>query len=393
MDTITHGFAGALLGKGLFSTHKSETPEEFSPQARVAICAATLGSIFPDVDIFCDLFSHDDMAMLKYHRYVTHSIVMLPIWAALIAWLIRWAARRLKFEPPSFGWTWLATAVGIGSHILLDLATSFGTMVWSPISRARPAWDWIFIIDLAMSALLLVPQVASWVHRDPKRNVKRASRMWALFTVLALCAVWLAAAAGFPMTRWVVPVASAIFALVFFLPLRGNAGARIHRSAWARAGLILASGYLVLCVVAHQVALSHLKKFAAAQKIHAQELAAMPLAPSILHWEGLIRVADGVYRRNEEFFVGGPASYDFYPDSAPENIVQEAAPLPDTRTYLWFARFPVFRARRIGDEEILDIEDIQFMMPNSRQPRGFVYRGTFDASGNVIHEGMVRTRR
>ena len=59
-------------------------------------------------------------------------------------------------------------------------------MIWSPISRARPAWDIVFIVDFTLTALLLVPQFAAWVHRDTARNVLRASRMWALFTVLAL---------------------------------------------------------------------------------------------------------------------------------------------------------------------------------------------------------------
>src|SRR5580704_6377155 len=104
MDTITHAFAGALLGKGLFSTYKSETPTEFSPQARVAIFAATIGSAFPDVDVLYDIVSRDSLAMLKYHRYITHSLILLPLWALMIAWLVRWAARRFGIESPSFGW-------------------------------------------------------------------------------------------------------------------------------------------------------------------------------------------------------------------------------------------------------------------------------------------------
>ena len=171
MDTITHAIAGALIGKGFFSTQNcgQEKPAgEYSQPARVAIFAATIGAAFPDIDVFVDSFMHDDQAMLKYHRYITHSWICLPIWALLLAWLTRFVARRvLKIESPSFGFLWVCYAAAIASHILLDLATSFGTMCWSPLSRVRDAWDIIFIVDLTMTALLLLPQVTPYVLRKP----------------------------------------------------------------------------------------------------------------------------------------------------------------------------------------------------------------------------------
>ena len=45
MDPITHGIAGALLGKGYFAERKG----------RVAIFAATLGAVFPDIDIVAEI--------------------------------------------------------------------------------------------------------------------------------------------------------------------------------------------------------------------------------------------------------------------------------------------------------------------------------------------------
>ncbi len=393
MDTITHAFAGALLGKGLFSTRRSETPTEFSPQAKVAIFAVTLGSAFPDVDVFYDYFSRDPLAMLKYHRYITHSIVMLPLWTILLTFLIRWGARKINLTPPSFAWTALATAVGIASHLLLDLVTSFGTMIWSPISRARPAWDLVFIVDFTMTALLLVPQVASWVHRDTARNVRRASRMWGLFTLLAFSVFWLCADFEFPFSVWVVPAASAIFALIFFLPLKSNRGATIRRSTWARGGLLAASAYLLLCVYAHHVALTRLRSFAAAQKIEAQDLAALPLAPSVLHWDGLILTSTGVYRLSETLLSKGNVYLDYYPDSPPDKYLADAQQLPSVQTYLWFSRFPVFHVHPLNGNEALDITDIRFKMGTGTRSPSFTYRVTFDPAGHVIQQGMVRNSR
>jgi membrane-bound metal-dependent hydrolase YbcI (DUF457 family) len=403
MDTFTHAFAGALLGKGLFSRRGPEPETEYLPQARVAIFTATIASAFPDSDFFFDILSRDDLAVLKYHRYVTHSIVMMPVWAIVIAWLVWRLARRVGAAPPSFGVLWLVSTVAIASHILLDLATSFGTMAWSPVNRARPAWDILFIIDFTMTALVLVPQVAAWVHRDPARAVRRASRMWAFFTVLALGVHWFMGAVGYGFSWWVVLIASAAFAGVFFIPLRGGRGTRIggsairrstiRRSTWARAGLIAAGSYLLLCTAAHFVALSRLKKFAAEQRISAQEMGALPLAPSLLYWDGLIRTENGAYRLHENLLSSKTMEYDYFPDSAPAGLLETARTLQDTQTYLWFARFPVYTFRHVDGRDAIEIKDLRFMMRVRGRTPGFTFRVTFDSAGNVVQHGMARTAR
>ncbi|HUK30885.1 MAG TPA: metal-dependent hydrolase [Candidatus Acidoferrum sp.] len=393
MDTITHAFAGALLGKSFFSRRGPDPAAEYLPQARVAIFTATIASAFPDIDVPFNLLLHDNMRTLKYHRYVTHSILMMPFWAILIALLIWWLARRVGAAPPRIGVLWLASAVGIGSHILLDVATSFGTMVWSPVSRARISWDIIFIIDFTMTALVLVPQVAAWVHHEKARAAIRASRMWAFFTLLSLGVYSLAGVAGYPFSWWVVLVASAVIGAIFFFPLSGGLGARIRRSTWARAGLVAAGSYLLLCTGAHFVALSRLEKFAAEQKISALSMGALPQAPSMLYWNGLIRTEHGAYRLHENLLSTKAIEYDFFPDSAPAGLLDTARKLPDTQTFLWFARFPVFTFRHIDGNNAIEMKDLQFMMRVAGRTPSFTYRVTFDASGNIVSDGMVRSGR
>jgi membrane-bound metal-dependent hydrolase YbcI (DUF457 family) len=390
MDTITHAFAGALLGKGLFTSSRSQTPAEHSQQSTVAIFAVTAASAFPDIDVFYNNFAQDPLGMLKYHRYVTHSIIMLPLWVLLLTPIIRWGARLFGFSPPSFSWTALATAVGIASHILLDLVTSFGTMIWSPLSRVRPAWDIIFIVDFIMSAILLVPQMSAWVHRDPARSVRRASRMWALFTLLALGVLWFCAGAGYPFSAWVIPAASIVFAAVFFLPLVGNRGSKISRSSWARYGLLAASAYLLLCTFAHHVALTRLRNFAAAQKIEVINLGALPEAPSILYWDGLILASSGVYRLNESLLSTSTVNLDFFPTARPDQALANTFALPGVQTYLWFARFPVAKELHVNGNTMIEINDIRFKLRGQANVSSFAYRVTFDPAGNVIKQGMGR---
>jgi hypothetical protein len=240
---------------------------------------------------------------------------------------------------------------------------------------------------------VLVPQVAGWVHRDAARAVIRASRMWALFTLLSLGVYSLAGLAGYPFAWWVVLVASGVIGAVFFIPLRGGMGSRIRRSTWARAGLIVAGGYLLLCTAAHFVAFSRLKEFATSQKISAQEMGALPLAPSLLYWDGLIRTDRGAYRLHENLLSSKTVEYDFFPDSAPAALLDAARKLPDTQIYLWFARFPIYTLRHIDGNDAIEIKDLRFMMNIGGRTPGFTYRVTFDAAGNVIQYGMVRNAR
>ena len=92
MDPITHGITGALLGKGIFSDR----------EGRMATFAATLGSVFPDVDIVAESISRDPLAIVKYHRGITHSFIALPFFAALLAWLTIYFTRRRKIPCPSW---------------------------------------------------------------------------------------------------------------------------------------------------------------------------------------------------------------------------------------------------------------------------------------------------
>src|SRR5271156_3199844 len=123
MDTITHGIVGALIGKGFFTERNG----------RVATFAATVGAMFPDVDVVRENFSSDPLAIVKYHRAITHSFVALPFFAALLAWLTRvgfvcakkrWNLR--DWEAPPFGILFIIFAIAIASHIFLDAMTSFG---------------------------------------------------------------------------------------------------------------------------------------------------------------------------------------------------------------------------------------------------------------------------
>src|SRR5215475_4922863 len=173
MDTITHGIAGALIGKALF---RGEDLFSLRPmnRARVVTWAMMLGAIFPDADAFRDILSKNELLLITWHRSITHSLLCLPIFAVILAAISFWFARWQKWEPPSVAQLIGVYAAGIWSHILLDLVTTFGTMIWSPLEWSRPAWDMIFIVDFTLSGILLAPQLLAWIYSQPEKMRSRA---------------------------------------------------------------------------------------------------------------------------------------------------------------------------------------------------------------------------
>src|SRR5712692_423451 len=127
MDTITHGIAGALIGKAVFRGDDLFASHPMN-RGRIITWSLMLGAIFPDSDVIRDFFSSDKLLIVTWHRSLTHSLLLLPLWALLLAGITRVFAVRRKWEAPSFAAMTALYAVGILSHIMLDLVTSFGTM-------------------------------------------------------------------------------------------------------------------------------------------------------------------------------------------------------------------------------------------------------------------------
>src|SRR5438132_11404686 len=146
MDTITHGIAGALIGKAVFRGEDMFASHPMN-RGRIITWSLMLGAIFPDSDVLRDIFSHDRLLVITWHRSFTHSLVLLPLWALILAGITRAFANSRKWEAPSFLALTGIYAVGVLSHILLDLVTSFGTMMCFPIQWSRSSWIHIFCVD------------------------------------------------------------------------------------------------------------------------------------------------------------------------------------------------------------------------------------------------------
>src|ERR1700732_4590082 len=255
MDTITHGIAGALMSKALFNGDDLFASRPINRQ-RIVTWSIMLGAIFPDSDVFRDIFSHNDLLVISWHRSITHSLLCLPVFALLLAALTRWFASRRKWDAPSFAALTGIYAIGILSHILLDLVTSFGTMIWSPLKWSRPAWDLIFIIDFSLSAILLVPQILAWVYSSREGLQLRAIASWLMFGIVALAVAGFAAFIGAPISLRAILIVVVVLAAAFLLPAVRNWGLGVRLASWNLAGLVLGFGYIGAATYAHQAALA-----------------------------------------------------------------------------------------------------------------------------------------
>ena len=205
---------------------------------RIITWSLMLGAIFPDSDVFREFFSHNDLLILTWHRSITHSLVCLPIFAVAFAALTRWFVRWRKWDAPSFGVLIVIYAVGILSHILLDLVTSFGTMVWSPVKWSRPAWDLIFIIiDFTLTRdSSRYPRSSRGSTRKKKDRGRRALGSWLVFAAatFGVAAIVLSPWAR-PFRSRAILAAIAILAGAVFLCLPFAIGACAcgsHRGIW-----------------------------------------------------------------------------------------------------------------------------------------------------------------
>ena len=169
MDTLTHALSGALLAR---ATAPERADEKTLPLGR-RLLIGFLAAAAPDLDILISTIG--PVEYLLHHRGATHSLVLLPLWAYLLARLCAVVWRRDRPWRAYFG----VIALGLGIHIAGDWITSYGTMVFAPLFDARLGIGTTFIIDLWFTGIILAGLAASLAWRR--------SPMPAIAGLAALC--------------------------------------------------------------------------------------------------------------------------------------------------------------------------------------------------------------
>jgi inner membrane protein len=196
MEPITHLMTGACLARA-----------GFNRKAAYATVAMTLAAEAPDLDT---LWSIDGpIAAFQHHRGWTHTLVGLPVEAAIVVgaiWLMhRWRSRRDKINPTiiraratapiRWGLLYCFALIALLSHLLLDWTNNYGLRPFFPFNPRWYAGSFVFIFEPVMFLLLLIALVAPSLFGliSSEVGARRAAfrgRGWAIFTLVAIVALW-----------------------------------------------------------------------------------------------------------------------------------------------------------------------------------------------------------
>lgn len=139
MILIDHLLIGTAVGLSL-----SDDP--------VIIGITVLGSIMPDFD---GIFARPGTVnYLIKHRTVTHSLFLSPIYAIIIAIVLKFI-----FYDQALLVLWLFALMGIISHLIVDTFNSFGTMLFYPFNKKKIVLDLIYEFDPIISLLFLIMSI------------------------------------------------------------------------------------------------------------------------------------------------------------------------------------------------------------------------------------------
>lgn len=166
MDTLTHTLVGVAISRCYFKK-----------RVAYATSALIVAANLPDLDM---LYSWPGIRTIEYHRGMLHSLWMVPVWGLLVAWALRWCARRwppkrqigaaAALPVPGYGIAFALGVAGVGSHVLLDWSNSYGIRLFAPFSQhwyaldTMPIWDpWLWLL---LGAILGVPMLLSLITHE-----------------------------------------------------------------------------------------------------------------------------------------------------------------------------------------------------------------------------------
>ena len=172
MDPLTQGVVGAAL------------PQATRGRRHVAMAGLLgfLAGLAADADVLLRSDA-DPLMFLDYHRQFTHALLFVPVGGALCALALHWILGRRRRL--SFAQTLLFCTLGYATHPLLDLATSYGTMLLWPFSEQRFALSIVSIVDPLVTVPVLLLVALAAIRRSP----------WPARLALAWAGLYLAAGA------------------------------------------------------------------------------------------------------------------------------------------------------------------------------------------------------
>lgn len=157
MDTITH----TLFGIGIY---KAVNKDNFSQsEKRALLVTAIAGSQIPDIDVISQWWDTNGQYQM-WHRGITHSIALVPVWAFLLS-LLTFLLFRIKSLH-----LFLIAAMAVFIHDTSDVFNAWGTGYLEPFSNARLTLGTVSIVDFVIWFIFLAVFLLSKKRRAWKEH-------------------------------------------------------------------------------------------------------------------------------------------------------------------------------------------------------------------------------
>src|SRR5436309_219733 len=275
MENVSHTLAGFALARGGLG--------KTTPLATTALVG---GANLPDIDLAWSSF-RSALVYDHYHRGWTHSIlgflVLTSLWWLTLLAVERWLLSGRTADRTSPGSLLLAAALGIGSHILMDGANSYGIRPFLPWSDRWAYGDLWVVVD---PWLWLILGATVYLTREGGR---RRNLAWI---------VGASAAAIVVLTAPVVPVSCRLAwagGLAVTIAICGAARGQWRGPLTANMGVALFVLYAGLCAASHHAAQARIARMATALPGGtSRQVATLPHPGDPLRWEWIIADASSV---------------------------------------------------------------------------------------------------
>jgi inner membrane protein len=191
LEPVTHFLFGANLGRA-----------GLNRKTALATATLTLAAEAADLDVLSS-FGRPGFG-LNHHRGFTHSLLGVPLVAALVVAFMYgiWRLRRRKTRnpklPPRWGVLFAYACLAGASHILLDYTNSYGVRPFWPFSERWISWDIVYIVEpvllVVLTLGLIVPSLFSLINQEigarqqgPPGRVAATAALIAVFVFWGVC--------------------------------------------------------------------------------------------------------------------------------------------------------------------------------------------------------------
>jgi inner membrane protein len=321
MDNLTHTAIGLFLSRAGLN--------RLSPYATPVVLLAVNA---PDADVVSA--AGGGLNYLHYHRHLTHSLVAMPVIAALAVIAVALLVRKKL----NWAGAYAAAMIGLCSHLLLDTTNVYGVRLLLPFSDEWVRFDTTNVIDL-------------WI--------------WAICAI-AIAGPFLARLVGGEITS-------------------GAGKERHHGRGFACFALLSVLAYNSGRGVLHGRVITALQSRLYEDAAPVRTLAT-PDAVNPFRWIGVVETANTY--QVQEFNLAAPdpaaARPIVFSKPEPEPAMDAARRTPTFQGFLRFSQYPLWRVTpwpALENARLVEVFDMRFGTP---LVPGFMAKAVVDGNGRVV---------